>query len=140
MSENLMVSPDAAMSRRGGSAARLVMAIVLVAASGAIAYRLLRDDDGRHQLAGLSCPTDSIATTAVDFQSGSTWATSSEALAALQASVPGTRLDGWELELQAAESMRWVREADGRVVAIAAFGWTGAGWTYQSLTACADEG
>lgn len=140
MSENLIEAPEAATRRQRFSLGRVVLAIVLVAALGATAYRLLSDDDGRHQLEGLSCPTDLIVTTAVDFQSGSTWATSTEALAALQASVPGIRHDGWELELQGAESMRWVRETDGHVVSIATFRWAGGGWTYQSLTACADEG
>lgn len=140
MSENPIEAPEAATGRRGLSPGRVVLAIVLVAALGATSYRLLSDDDGRHQLEGLSCPTDSIATTAVDFQSGSTWATSTEALAALQASVPGMRHGSWELELQGAESRRWVRETDGHVVSIATFRWAGSGWTYQSLTSCADAG
>lgn len=140
MSENPTEAPEAATDRRGLPAGGLILAIVLIAALGAMSYRLLSDDDGRHQLEGLSCTTDSIATTAVDFQSGSTWATSTEALAALQASVPGMRHDGWELELQGAESMRWVRETDGHVVSIATFRWAGSGWTYQSLIACSDEG
>jgi hypothetical protein len=118
----------------------VVLAIVLVAALGATSYLLLSADDGRHELEGLSCPTGSIATAAVDFQSGSTWATATEALAALQASVPGIQRDGWKLELQGSASMRWVRETDGHVVSLATFRWAGGGWAYQGLTACADEG
>lgn len=140
MSENLTEAPEAATDRRGLPSGRVVLAIILVAALSATSYLLLSADDGRHELEGLSCPTGSIATAAVDFQSGSTWATATEALAALQASVPGIQRDGWKLELQGPASMRWVRETDGHVVSIATFRWAGGGWTYQGLTACADEG
>jgi hypothetical protein len=119
---------------------RVVVAIGIVAALGSASYRLLNDDGGRHEFEGLSCPTESFGTSAADFQSIPTWATSTEALEWLKTSVPGVRPDGWELELQESQTMRWIRKTDGHVVSIATFTWAGSGWAYESLTACGDEG
>lgn len=124
-----------------GRLLRIGLVIVVVVLAAAAAFRTFADDDGRYGIEGLSCPTNTVGRSAVDFQSIPVWASPEEGLSWLEQYHPSFEPDGWVLGPPGPDVVRWLRKTnDGDIVGIATLRRAGDGWTYDDLIGCGDEG